>query len=181
MLVCFNAISNHTNNFLILFLFTGLCVSRSNDAKELVLQSTLPLLGFTDFKELRNSYHASWRTTMDSSQLCTCPAVSLPGRQRHCLLIMKQTTHFLRMILADTVIKTKTSGCAGMCFANVNIFCFSSLMGLSRRFAFYTFSGMLASGKQLSNGKNKIKHYTWKGFFASLLLVCLMLLNRSFT
>lgn len=41
--------------------------------------------------QIRQSYHCSQSATMDSSQLCTCPAVSWPGRGRHYLLVAKQT------------------------------------------------------------------------------------------
>lgn len=153
---------------LILFLSTGLCVSSWNDANKPVHRSALPLLWCTDFREfrVRPSHHTSQRTTMDSSQLCTCPAVRLPGRGRRYHLITKQklTSVTGGGLLPSLWFNPRES--AGLCFADVNIFrlaCLSLLIGLSARFAFYTFSGMLASGKQLSNGKNKIKKYhTWK-------------------
>lgn len=71
----------------------------------------------------------------------------------------------------------KSAGCAWLYFANVNLFCFSSLLGLSRRFAFHTFSGMLASGKLLSNGKNNkytIQYMKYPMYvFVSSSLLCL--------
>lgn len=45
-------------------------------------------------KGINNHITPPKTTTMDSSQLCTCPAVSLPSRGRHYLLITKQKAHF---------------------------------------------------------------------------------------
>ena len=99
---------------------------------------------------------------MDTSQLCTCPAVSLPSRGRHCLLVTKQKANFSdrRRALASLWSNQKQWPC-GVVFLQMWISfgwpCFSSLRGLSRRFALYTFSGMLASGKQFSNEKKRNK------------------------
>lgn len=68
----------------------------------------------------KQSHHSSLSTTMDSSQLCTGPAVKLPSRGRHYLLITRQKAY-----LSDwrrVVGKQEKGGCAGLCFADVNIF-----------------------------------------------------------
>lgn len=127
------------------------------------------------------SYHASRSTTMDSSQLCTCPAVSLPGRWRHCLLIMKQAAHFLRRILADTVTKTENSGCAGMCFANVNDLLFQLIDGADQRICILHFLRDAGIWKATFQWKrNQIKYNTWKHFFVSIQFDS-VLLDRTFT